>query len=200
MMQTSLPARAGVAAKSMFALNAIHTELDEQFLRHQEHLLCGRIDEARTTLDIFVQGFALHVKQEEEFLLPIYAARGRPQPPVQRLQLTVFRHEHQKLLRMLDRITGQLACMHKPAARQLIGLLEREAVFKHVLEHHGKRENQVLFPELNRVTTEAERAAIMQQLLYGWMSAMRPEHWINCVAACSRGDAPVQAAIGRTVA
>ncbi len=186
-MSTTSPPRCNRAATlSLFALNAVHTELDEQFLQHQELLLAGRLDDARSSLDTFAAGLALHVQQEDELLLPLFTARAAAQAPAQHRQATVLHHEHRKLLQLLDKLRAHIATLHRPAPRQLIALIEREAVFKHVLEHHGERENQFLFPELNRVTSDAERAHLMEQLLHGWMSAMQPQRWLDGVTACGR--------------
>lgn len=172
---------------SFFTLNAVHTELDEQFLAHQEQVLSGRFAESLRTLDAFTAAIRLHMTQEEDVLLPIYVERGRPQFPAQRLQDRVFRLEHRKLLDLLGRIRARIEEVARgparAAPRQIIALIERESVFKHVLEHHGERENQVLYPELNRVTDADERSGLVGRLLEEWVSAVRPERVMSCVSA-----------------
>ena len=49
-------------------------------------------------------------------------------------------------------------------SRALIALLYAEAQFKHLLQHHDLREENLLYPTLDRVASEEER----QELLRAW--------------------------------
>jgi hypothetical protein len=47
----------------------------------------------------------------------------------------------------------------------VIKLFDEEATFKHVVEHHDLREQNILYPTLDRVTTEVERQELLNSLL-----------------------------------
>lgn len=55
---------------------------------------------------------------------------------------------------MRSQATGELR-------RSIIGLFDRQAMYKHLVEHHDLREKNVLYPALDRVTDDAERARLL---------------------------------------
>jgi hypothetical protein len=50
-----------------------------------------------------------------------------------------------------------------PASRKrgILWLLDRQATFKNLMEHHDLRETNILYPALDRVTSEAERREVL---------------------------------------
>jgi hypothetical protein len=52
---------------------------------------------------------------------------------------------------------------HNPDGRKrgILWLLDRQATFKNLMEHHDLREANILYPALDRVTSEAERREIL---------------------------------------
>ena len=44
--------------------------------------------------------------------------------------------------------------------RAALRLLDAETAFKHLCEHHDAREEQILYPALDRVTTDEEKARL----------------------------------------
>jgi len=52
----------------------------------------------------------------------------------------------------------------KDREQAVIFMLDSETTFKRLMVHHDNREHKFLYPQLDEVTSEAERAEIFQQL------------------------------------
>jgi hemerythrin-like domain-containing protein len=98
---------------------------------------------------------------EEELLIPVYAERAGAIPGG---APALFFAEHAKMLQLLEQFRQQLGLlMERPPhlKRQALQLLDREYMFKHLVEHHDLREQNILYPTLDQVTTEAERRELL---------------------------------------
>lgn len=138
----------------------IHERLDERFLSHQEALLAADVRLAATRLDEYERTLRTHMEDEEALLLPVYERAGRiPGGAVE-----FFTSEHRKMLEMLARIKARLAQFDAaPAPREIIRLFDDESRYKRLVEHHDQREQNILYPALDRVTEDAERLALLRQ-------------------------------------
>jgi hemerythrin-like domain-containing protein len=149
-------------ATSFLSLLRLHEQLTELFLTHQEALLALDIDLALSRLQQFEQELRAHMQVEEEMLLPVYARAGQiPGGPI-----VFFTGEHRKMLEFLARFTETLQQLKtKPAnlPREIIKLFDVEAMFKHLMEHHDLREQNILYPTLDKVTTESEREELLSR-------------------------------------
>jgi hemerythrin-like domain-containing protein len=137
----------------------LHDGLEELFHRHRVALLDRDVRAAREWLARYREGLLAHMADEEEHILPAYAARGGAatnSPPEQ------FLAEHRKLrdgVARLEEATRDLG--DAPADRPLLDLLDREASFRSLMEHHDLRERRVLYPRLREWLDEREAAALM---------------------------------------
>lgn len=146
---------------SFAILEQAHRGLAELFLRHQEALLELDLALALARLDDYERELRAHITLEEEVLMPVYRRAGRiPGGPVE-----FFTGEHQRLLEFLARFSDALRLLPgrptEALRREVIGVLDAEARFKTLIEHHHQREHNIFFPALDRVTSEAERAALL---------------------------------------
>ena len=144
-----------------------HHALDEAFARHQEALVMRNPRGAVEHLARFARLLKPHMALEDELLLPVYAARAGRVPGG---GVELFTAEHVKLLRTLDELTTMAralvdetpepvrAC--RTLVRRTIALLDREYLFKDLIKHHDARERNVLYPHLDRLTSEEERARL----------------------------------------
>lgn len=148
------------SATSFLSLLAIHEDLGEFFLRHQEALLAGNLSTAAALLESYEQRLRQHIRDEEDLLLPVYERAGRiPGGAVE-----FFTGEHRKMLEMLTRLRHDLSRIEaQPAPRDIIRLFDDAAKYKSLVEHHDQREQNILYPALDRVTGETERTALLQQ-------------------------------------
>ncbi|MFB3817735.1 MAG: hemerythrin domain-containing protein [Candidatus Methylomirabilales bacterium] len=147
-------------AASFLSLLQIHERLRERFLLHQERLLARDLPGAREQLRDFDGTLVAHIRSEEDDLLPVYARAGAiPGGPA-----ALFTGEHRKMREFVERFKRMLDWVEEHPDEQVRGILrtfDEQATFKHLLAHHDQREANILYPALDRVTTEAERAALL---------------------------------------
>jgi hemerythrin-like domain-containing protein len=147
---------------SFTAVLAVHDQLTELFLQHQEALLQLDVPRALERLQHYTRALHAHMQIEEELLLPIYQRAGTiPGGPPE-----FFLGEHRRMREFLGRFTARLQELESASPRlprQIIQLFDEEATFKALCEHHDMRERNLFFPALDRVTTEAERQALLRQ-------------------------------------
>jgi hemerythrin-like domain-containing protein len=149
-----------MAELSFVSLLDIHQVLKELFLQHQEALLDGDLGRAQERLAEFERRLLHHIREEEELLLPVYARAGviPGGPPV------LFTGEHKRMQEMLAGFKQTLSSLERdPNSRKrgILWLLDRQATFKNLMEHHDLRETNILYPALDRVTSETERREIL---------------------------------------
>ena len=149
-----------MAELSFVSLLDIHRVLKELFLEHQESLLDGDLTRGAERLEEFERNLLRHIRDEEDLLLPVYVRAGAIPggPPV------LFTGEHkrmQELLAGFKQTLSSLAQTPDGRKRGILWLLDRQATFKNLMEHHDLREANILYPALDRVTSEAERREIL---------------------------------------
>jgi hemerythrin-like domain-containing protein len=150
-------------APSFMDLLRVHDDLDESFLRHQEALMDRRPLEALGWLRRVHGAIEQHVRDEEDILLPVYRERaGR----VEGGSPELFVAEHRKIRAYLHEFTAAVSTMIEtpPTRRDVLRLLDRQSLYKHLMEHHDQRERRFLYPILDRVTSAEERAATIEHL------------------------------------
>jgi hemerythrin-like domain-containing protein len=149
-------------SKSFLSLLDVHERLAELFLLHQEALLMLDVDLALSRLEQFELELRSHMRVEEELLLPVYSRAGRiPGGPVE-----FYTGEHKRMLEFLSRFSEKLKQLkNKPVSlkREIIGLFDEEAMFKHLMQHHDMREQNILYPTLDKVTEEKERDELLSR-------------------------------------
>lgn len=78
-----------------------------------------------------------------------------------------YRNEHRKMLTILDGFKESLPRLIEKdpgqRRREIIELFDQGYWFKRLLEHHDNREENILYPVLDRVTDEAERKDLLRQ-------------------------------------
>lgn len=156
----------GIAERepSFLALLRVHERLNELFLQHQEALLEQDIPHAREQLVTYERELRAHMAVEEDVLLPVYARAGAiPGGPIE-----LFLGEHRKMREFLERFRTTLAELEAHPTdlrRRIIHLFDEQTMFKHLVEHHDLREANILYPALDRVTTDAERRELVRRCL-----------------------------------
>lgn len=167
-MDGSLSIREKPPAFGFAALDCMHRDLDALFLNHQEYLVMADVPRARDALEEFAERLALHIRQEEDRLLPVYAERLKP-PASAREPTAIYRLEHRKIDQLLGRLRNGLGELEsRPLPVHIIRLLDRGLVFKHVLEHHGERERSLLYPQLDRLCPPDLKDRIVKACLTEW--------------------------------
>ena len=142
------------------SLAALHRELEEQFLQHQDALLDLDVALARARLEAYEAALRRHLEAEEALLLPVFSRAGR----IRGASPELFTGEHQRLLEFLARFRAELGALEPGSAgfkRAVLRLLDAETTFKHLSHHHELREETYFFPALDSVTEEAERRELL---------------------------------------
>ena len=145
---------------SFLSLLEAHEWLDEHFLLHQEALLAWDLPLALELLEEVEEGQREHIRVEEEILLPVYARAGS----IPGGKPEFYVNEHRKMLAILDGFKETLPRLidegPEETRRQIIEMFDQGYWFKRLLEHHDKREENILYPALDRVTSEEERKTL----------------------------------------
>lgn len=141
----------------------LHKDLEELFFQHQCKLLNRDFDRALVILEQYEEALLKHIKDENENLIPIYAERGTI---AKGGAVQMFLDEHEKLANhiVLFKEEVQKLPNESEIERKLIWLLEREAFFKKLCDHHDIRETNYLYPELDRITTDDEKIELLNRV------------------------------------
>ena len=147
---------------SFVSILEVHKVLKELFLQHQEALLDLDLARAQERLEKFERKLLHHIWEEEELLLPIYDRAGEIPggPPI------LFTGEHKRMKELLADFKQALASLARRPEnlkRGVLWVLDRQATFKNLMEHHNLRETNIFYPALDRVTSETERREILSR-------------------------------------
>ncbi len=156
---------------SFLRLLDLHADLDAAFAEHQFALLHTEFGKALELLTAYETALLAHMDDEEKILLPLYTERAEIERGGSE---KLFLDEHEKmrhLITLFRDATEELGKETKPE-RHLIRLLDREAFYKRLCSHHDIREENILYPALDKVTTAEERIALFERL------TSRPSHLV----------------------
>jgi len=147
---------------SFLSLLEIHEHLNEMLLLHQEALLALDVELALASLKQFEIQLRAHMHVEEDLLLPVYARAGR----IQGGPIEFYTGEHKRMLEFLGRFTERLEKLKanpENLKRGIIELFDDEAQFKQLMQHHDAREENILYPTLDKVTSKEERVELLSR-------------------------------------
>jgi hemerythrin-like domain-containing protein len=149
--------------KSFSDLLQLHQQLDELFFEHQRALIRGDLDTALDRLEAYESELLDHIWDEEEVLIPIYAARVKA--PVGG-SAEIFLNEHRKIREYLALFKAEFTTLSAAEDREraVIFLLDSEVIYKRLLVHHDARERKFLYPLLDQATAEQERLSVLAKL------------------------------------
>ncbi len=144
-------------------LMKVHKVIDDLFYEHQRALLHLDFASAASCLVAYRSILVNHMRDEEDFLLPVYAERATyPAAGAPKL----FLDEHAKMLshlKLFERTTADLGS-EAEVERPLLDLLAREAFYLRLCSHHDRREAKYLYPILDSILPAAERSAILDRV------------------------------------
>lgn len=137
-----------IVSDAVASMVALHAALMELFELHQMALIERDVALARGELATFAAALRAHAHAEHEHFLGTYATFESER----RDAAQVFELEHARIDQLLVRVELDWSSLPGDAlsARAVLRVLEREASFKHLLEHHFLREERVLVPRFER--------------------------------------------------
>lgn len=141
----------------------LHHDLEDIFFAHQCKLLRFEFDEALVLLEQYEKALLTHIRDENEHLLPIYAERGTI---AKGGAVQMFLDDHEKLINHIELFKEEIANLkdEPELEKRLIWILEREAFFKKLADHHDIRETNFLYPELDRITSDEEKLELLSRV------------------------------------
>ena len=165
---------------------AQHEDLEGLLSAHLAALISPAWSEAPAHLVRFSQLLEEHMQVEDDVLLPAYdelrdepsdatATSAGPLGSLPWVSTEIFRTEHARLRLLLaalkaaltDALSTDLSPAGHPSPTALLAYLEEAFRFKHLLEHHDRREENVLYPRLHGQGQQAG--------LRAWASACAPD-------------------------
>lgn len=145
-------------------LNLIHEGLDRMFFEHQRSLLHFEFAPALAKLEDYEKALLVHMHDEEQILLPVYADRCEF-PPAAAPKLYLDDHEKMRGFVALFKETTAGLQDDPNVDNTLLNLLGREAFYLRLCSHHDRRESEFLYPILDSTLTEKERDSLLKQLM-----------------------------------
>jgi len=153
--------------KNISELLDLHVDLDAMFLEHQRALLRFDLPRALKLLNRYEGCLFLHMRDEEEILLPIYEQRA----VIERGgNAQLFLDEHEKMRGFLELFKDQIEILVReedPDTRLLL-LLDREAFYKRLCTHHDMREQQHLYRLLDMVLSDSEKEDLLERVTWSF--------------------------------
>ncbi len=152
-------------SRTLLELNQIHQEIHDLFENHQVAILKGDYTQARAMLKTLGKALFNHMKEEDEILLPLYQQRAAQ---IHGGETEVFSSEHQKITEWFNRLVLRASRLSRSDSnwKEIIALFDDEAQFKKYLEQHSVRENRILYPEVDRLVEEKEKAQLCRLLTF----------------------------------
>jgi iron-sulfur cluster repair protein YtfE (RIC family) len=134
-----------------------HDRLDDKF-EGFEKLKADDIDGARTSFLDFQAGLLRHIAWEEDILFPIFEQETgmRDAGPT-----AVMRMEHDQIKKFLEEIAG------KVLAGELEGIDEVKTGLLEVLGSHNQKEENILYPAIDNLTSEDEKEKVIEKMMMG---------------------------------
>jgi Hemerythrin HHE cation binding domain. len=149
----------------------IHAWLDEWLLRHLEALTALDLEGAKNWWRKFSDALMAHAQVEDIVALPVYKRLGNfPEGG----HPSLFDAEHKGIERMLRSLTQRLESLspNDPSLRRRIVVnLDRYMLFRHLIEHHTLREQNIFYPLLDEKVDADEKERIKEAL----QNAMPPD-------------------------
>jgi hypothetical protein len=156
------PRLSDLGAMHFESLRALHRMLDAVFTLHQELVVVLELDLAQQVFDTHLSLLRLHMKHEEDWLLPAYRALGA----YPRFPEVLYLGQHRKLLAQLERARSRISQSRSDrncTPRAALEILELETTFKHLSEHHDQAEAQGLFKALDAGLPVSDRYWLVQR-------------------------------------
>ena len=142
----------------------IHAWLDEWLLRHLEALTALDLEVTKHLWRKFADALIAHAQVEDSVALPVYERLGNfPEGG----QPSLFDAEHKGIERMLRSLAQRLESLspNDPSLRRRIVVnLDRYMLFRHLIEHHTLREQNIFYPLLDEKVEADEKERIKEAL------------------------------------
>ena len=132
---------------------------------HQIECMYGQWDEDLHTMEVMCEQRMLNIRDEEEFLLPLYKSEIKKIPRGGALKF--FIREHKLIKKNLDSMVRHISNIilnDSGNAVNLVKLFEGYHTFKDLLDHHDSRERVFLYRLPDEKTDIGNRELVLQEI------------------------------------
>ena len=130
-----------------------HEKLDGLFDQFQALRACDYAEAKRYFKD-FKFGLERHIAWEEQILFPLFEAKTRSKESG---PTAVMRFEHKQIKEKLERL-------HAKVREESPDSDEEESELLYLLAQHNKKEENILYPMIDQITSEEERKHIFHEM------------------------------------
>jgi uncharacterized protein (DUF2249 family) len=149
--------RAGALREITEALSWDHDRLDALEAAAFEARAGADLELAQRSYAAFAHGLLRHIRFEEELLFPLFEERAGLSPMMG--PTAVMRSEHREIERRLQAIAAEIGL-----ARPQADLESRRRAFHEVMRAHNDKEEQVLYPAVDRTLSAEESDALVARI------------------------------------
>lgn len=149
-------------------LAGVHSLLRDIFVDHRKALLGREIAKCRELLEYYEAVLLTHMAEEEEILIPLYEkvyanGRGAGRPEI-------LLADHMKMRSFITAFKQKIEALAHEADqdRELLRILDREAFYIRLCNHHDKREEDFLYPTLDCKLTRKEKESVIAKLSFAF--------------------------------
>lgn len=149
----------------------VHQALEVRLVQHRVALMQADLPLAMSTWRAFAQVMLHHIMVEDALVTSRYPGFAPPEGWARGAAPFIIDNEHQKIRKWVDEIGPWLARIEAAPvggperAVLCLELLDRQKVFHDLLEHHDLRERAFVYPRLEAVLADHEKAEIVGGLL-----------------------------------
>jgi len=137
-----------------------HDRIWEMLMSYQCALMEQDLGLARGCAESLFFEFRVHRGVEDEVLMPLFRQLGLE---AEGARLELFAAEHEKLGRLALGLVEEVARLEELEnfrQRDCLEAIERAFTFKHLFDHHTKRENAALYPALGAAVSGKQLAEV----------------------------------------
>ena len=149
--------RVGALREITEALSWDHDRLDALEAAAFEARALGDHQLARRSYRAFAHGLSRHIRFEEELLFPVFEVRTGLSSTMG--PTAVMRAEHDEIKKRLEAIAAEIGLVHPTA-----DLESRRRAFHEVMRAHNAKEEQVLYPAVDRCLSADESDALVARI------------------------------------
>jgi hypothetical protein len=146
-------------------LDRLHQHVDELFLHHQVYLMRDDIENAMRLFERIYEYTNQNIKDEEEFLIPFYAAHPAIIKPGGAVYF--FEREHKLLRREMRKylkLYGEYLLEPGSVEIDLVKIFDEYYTLKDLFDHHDARERVFLFAALDKIMPDSQKSDILSRI------------------------------------
>lgn len=149
----------------------LHQAIEVLLVEHRLALMQVDLSAARSTWTAFSARLRHHLATEDELVGPRYRSRPPADGWPRGAAPEIFDNEHAKILSRLETLEAGLEDLTSASPSvgglrvRCLSLLDRQKVLQDILEHHDLRERRFVYPHLEAVLPQEEKAGIIRALM-----------------------------------